>query len=375
MSRTWAVLVEQEQVRAYAADGLVYEGACDLSASGTLDTLVRTLQAISPQPTSLVLVVGLAWLDVAAVSLPPVAPAMQRRMLQLDPDRVFAVGEPVAVTISGALALAAPTSRLDAWSAALSAVAPVRAAVALPVAAALAAQRGTWRVVAARGEQGLVIVSANAGGDRCTAVRRTRQPLPDAAWLDLRACATAVLDAAALPPDAQLLDAPREAAYARATRTAWWRAGLLAGSAAVFALWSAAQWRERVLRSAEAQAQALSAQAGPALDAQARLERARREREFLATYTHTATSPTQVLATLGRVLPNDVFVQRAAWDGVAWRVDGSADDAASLVPRLDGEALFEGVRSLAPSTRYLERGRTRSSFSIGFSVKAAERTP
>jgi len=59
-------------------------------------------------------------------------------------------------------------------------------------------------------------------------------------------------------------------------------------------------------------------------------------------------------------------MQRLEWNGSEWRIDGSANDAAVLVPLLDADAQFVGVRAAAPSTRYLENGRSRSSFSIVF---------
>ena len=84
-----------------------------------------------------------------------------------------------------------------------------------------------------------------------------------------------------------------------------------------------------------------------------------------------ADAPPAVLARLGAVLPRDAFMQRLEWTGTEWRIDGSANDAAALVPLLDADAAFVNVRAAAPSTRYLENGRPRSSFSIVFQTTSA----
>ena len=82
------------------------------------------------------------------------------------------------------------------------------------------------------------------------------------------------------------------------------------------------------------------------------------------------TTPSAILARLGALLPKDAFVQRLDWDGNAWRIDGSASDAPRIVPLLDADAYFSDVRIVAASTRFLDAGKQRESFSIAFRAKS-----
>ncbi|MBY0492250.1 MAG: PilN domain-containing protein, partial [Gemmatimonadaceae bacterium] len=131
-----------------------------------------------------------------------------------------------------------------------------------------------------------------------------------------------------------------------------------------------------LLAAAEAAQEAAAADAAGALAAQARLLRADRESALLQRANADAAhpgAPSLVIARLGALLPPSAFVQHLEWDGRQWKIDGSAIDAAGLVPRLDAVPVFEQVRSLAPSTRFLDGGTPRSSFSIGFAVRGGAR--
>ena len=63
------------------------------------------------------------------------------------------------------------------------------------------------------------------------------------------------------------------------------------------------------------------------------------------------------------------FVQRLDWDGTVWRIEGSAANAPAIVPMLDSDALFSDVRIVAATTRFLDMGRQRESFSISFQTR------
>ena len=145
-------------------------------------------------------------------------------------------------------------------------------------------------------------------------------------------------------------------------------------SALMLVVWSADRWRERQFVAWEREAHALTLATTGARAAQERLGRAVREQSALAEASRRAAqpdAPAAVLARLGALLPRDAFVQRLEWNGAEWRIDGSANDAALLVPLLDADAQFVNVRAAAPSLRYREGGRARSSFSLVFQAAGA----
>ena len=100
-----------------------------------------------------------------------------------------------------------------------------------------------------------------------------------------------------------------------------------------------------------------------------RLELARAELNLLAP--QASASAAAVLARLGGVLPRDAFVQRLDWDGTVWRIDGSATNAPAIVPMLDGDSMFADVRIVAATTRFMDMGKQRESFSISFQTRQA----
>ena len=132
----------------------------------------------------------------------------------------------------------------------------------------------------------------------------------------------------------------------------------------------------RALARLEAREQTLLAALEPARAARARLERARLELAQLGNLAEAAgaaTAPLPLLATLGELLPDDAVVDRLAWDGTTWRLDGSARDAAALVPRLAADPRLREVRSAAPSQQFTEGGVVRRSFAI--TLRTAEALP
>jgi hypothetical protein len=342
-------------------------------SAGSADALVRAAQRSAPEARAVVLVVGGAFLECARPQLPDAAAAMQRRALHFQADRFFAAPGPHALAVAGETAMAADATWLRTVRDACARWTTVRAVTSLPQAALLANVRGSWQASAGRGEH----LAARLDGDRLTELRRARGSAPAGVpALDVPAVLQAVrqVAAAAWTADWQLLDLAGEEALATAGRRAWWRAALV-GAAAVAALaWSAEQWRNRELAATRAAITRLDRDAAPAQEAEARMRRAGEEAALIraaAGAAARADAPSQVLARLGALLPKDAFVQRLDWDGSQWRIDGSATDAAALVPRLDADPEIEAVRSLAPSTRFFENGVPRSSFSIGFRLRGA----
>ncbi|WP_353265724.1 PilN domain-containing protein [Gemmatimonas sp.] len=372
MSRAWAVVLEQHHVRVFTTGSTTPVAEMPWHADSAT-TVVSALAALPSPPSRVVLVAGLAWLEAAPIALPPVAVSLQRRMVQLDADRWFPIvseqsagTNTVAVAIAARVALAMPAAQLAAWVRDFSALAPVDGAVTLPQAAAMAGLTGSFAASAVDGETGVV----ELGPDGVRSMRRMRAaPAANLAPLDLAACAHAVLRGDTVPLDVQLLDITLERQFRNRRRAEWWRAGAVCAAALGFCLWGVDRWRERTLVRAQRERGARETSARPALDAEARRQQALAERQLVSADTGVRTS--DVLAALGDRLPADVFVQRAEWDGTEWRIDGSARNAATLVPLLSSIVGISNVRALAPSTRFLDGGQQRSSFSIGFRMASA----
>jgi hypothetical protein len=335
--------------------------------------MVEALRAEFGAPTSLVVIVGLAFLEVAQPSLPPVPNDVRVRMLQRDSDRYFSLGERAAVATDGAVAFAMPGDLLTSWIDALSAWSPVRAVVTTAQAAALAGHEGRWAVSAGPGASGEVTIREGRVQD----ARRTRGAMAASAHereLTLTELAGGAWRASAAPMDRQLLDAPLLERMQRQRARRWWRSAAIAAAALMLLGWSVDRWRERQLSALQAEAQTLEQATTEARAAQGRLLRARDEQVAIAAADRRAAAPDApptVLARLGTLLPRDAFVQKLDWNGTEWRIDGSANDAAALVPLLDADPQLIDVRTAAPSTRYIENGRPRSSFSILFRINGA----
>lgn len=367
MSDHLAIVLEQDTLRVFgrAAAAPLLEAPWDPDLP---DAAIRTLSAKTPAPSAITLIVGLAWLDIAQPSLPPVSPAVQRRMLRLAADRWFALSDPAAFAVLDDVAFAVSARLLERWRSAFGTWAQVVAVVTLPHAAWLMNRDGQWRAEAGVGERGAISVR----GGRLVEVRRTRREVEASDPLDLRACAGAVLETHPIPSSLQLLDAPTEAALASGEQRQWWRAAAVLLIAASACVWAVDAARARKLAATEALVTRLEVEAAAGRAANNRLQRAVSEQDALAADQLRSAgndAPIRVLARLGVLLPTDAFVQRLEWDGSQWRIDGSATDAAAIVPRLDADAAIVDVQSLAPSTRFLDSGRPRNSFSIGFRVQ------
>ncbi|WP_411280583.1 PilN domain-containing protein [Gemmatimonas sp.] len=365
MSRAVCLLLEPDAVYALAREGA--GGASRVpwhpEAPGPL---VDALRAVFGAPTSLVVIVGLAFLEIAEPALPPVPNDVRVRMLQRDSDRYFALGESAAVATDGGIAFAMPSALLASWIDALSAWSPVEAVVTVGEAAAGAGHDGRWAVPAGPGATGQLTIRDG----RVHEARRARGSVSDTArQLMITDLAGGAWRASAGALDRQLLDASMRARRQRQRTRRWWQSAAVAAAALVLLAWSVDRWRERQLVGLQRDAQLLEVSTAGARAAQERLVRAVQEHSAIAEADRRAAlpdAPPAVLARLGGLLPRDAFIQRLEWNGTEWRIDGSVNDAAALVPLLDADAQFVAVRAAAPSLRYLENGRSRSSFSIVF---------
>ena len=326
------------------------------------------------------LAIGLDHLHVKHVDLPPASPRVRRQMVAVEPDRFFPVqDERVVVAISGNVAFAMDQATLDRWIEAFETWAPVESVEASPVALARAlttAGDGTYAYSLGPEAAGVV----DTGGGALAAVRHTTpasaraiagaRPLPAvgpvtpdalAAWGAARG-----LDG---DLDAMMLDDARRQTVVRR------RGRRLAGAAAAcaialgFALWALDRSRDDVLaRLAERQA-TLESRAAPAAALQAQLATLDHEDAVARNVTATRTDPLRVLAALGERLPRDVTVLNARAIGDEWRIDGTATNAAAILPALDGDPRFVDARFLAATARFREGGKTYESFSLAFRAK------
>ena len=365
MSRALCLLLESDFVYALAREG-ESRATCMAWRPEAPVPMVDALRAEFGAPTALVVIVGLALLEIAEPPLPPVPNDVRVRMLQRDSDRYFALREPAAVATDGTIAFAMPSALLASWIDALSAWSPVRAVVTVGEAAALAGHDGRWAVPAGPGSTGHLTIRDG----RVQEARRTRGGIADRErTLTIAELAGGAWRAPAGALDLQLLDAPMRERVRRQRTRRWRQSAALAAAALVLLAWSVDHWRGRQLVALQRDAQTLEHATTGARAAQERLVRAQNEQAVIAAADRRAArpdAPPAVLARLGSLLPPDAFIQRLEWNGTEWRIDGSANDAAALVPLLDADAQFVNVRAAAPSTRYLENGRSRSSFSIEF---------
>lgn len=378
MSAPLTLLLEADVVRALRATGDASRALVEVAWSPEApDAMVDALRAQLGSSSDVVLVVGLAFLEIAQPELPPIDPESARAVLWRDGDRYFPLSEPIAVVSSDGLALALPSRTLDAWVRACRTLGPVRAILAAPMVCARVLGTGTCSLPA--GDQEVGVVTATGG--RMQSVRRAPRAsgpsassaadaaIPAMDPVDLLRAAREWTDASL---DEQLLHATLAETMRGARQRRWLLSLACATGALIAMLWSLDHRREAQLAAWRARVAALEAQAAPAVMAETRGARARAELALLADAASARTGPDAPLVVLGhlsRVLPRDAFVQRLEWNGQVWRVEGTADNAPRLVPVLDGDPRFRDVRIAAPSQRFLDVGRPRESFAISFNLR------
>ncbi|WP_169307598.1 hypothetical protein [Gemmatimonas aurantiaca] len=362
------------------------------------DAVVSLLQDSGGVPTSLVLVVGLAFLEAAQPALPPVASDVQHRMLLADHERFFVTDGPLAVVVDGAWAFACEATTMRDWWESFNAIATVRAVMALPTAIRLCGLTGTWAVPCGPGESGLVTVSSRGITDvrRSRTTNSARADHIASAGADAAAStASGATTGAAMPLDVptcgrllgtrdgvsltdQLLDATLKARLVSQGRARHWRAAALVATGVLLFAWALSVRQARTIAALRVEHARLEALSSAPRAAQLRMVAAQQEQIILDAATGDAdalASPLGALARIGAIVPADAFVQRLEWNGERWRIDGSAVDAARLVPLLDADSAIVDVQSLAPSTRFMDGGRPRNSFSIGFRFSGTPSAP
>jgi len=326
------------------------------------------------------LALGLDYIHAKEVDLPPAPPRVRRQMLAVEPDRFFPVlEERVVVGLDGSIAFGAEQTMLDRWIEAFETWAPVESVEAAPVALArVVAPAGDGSFTFGLADDALGIVDVRAGGlagVRHLASSPANVGVAGHALPSIRGVAPESLAAwgAALGVDGSIdgmmvPDRLRETIARRRTRRVAGAAAACA-LALAFAIWAVDRSRDDVLARLEADQAALESRAAPAAALQARLVLMDREEAVAGSVSATRMDPLRVIAALGERLPRDVTVLSARAIGDEWRIDGTATNAAAILPALDGDQRFADARFLAATARYREGGRTYESFSLTFRAK------
>ena len=385
MSTTLGVELALGVVRAVARDGWrggtrTFECAWEPKHP---DAAVAALRAHFGDVQRIALSIGLAFLHVKQVRLPPTPLRERKRMLALEPDRFFPVQAeaPVVVALAGPynIAFAVAAEPLTDLIAAFESWAPVELVEPAPCSLVRAlgrSARGTFAVDAGASEYGKVELHDG----ELRAVRRVpaaAEPMPSAPIPDVanvpgafaialgaaRGCDNAL--------DDMMLPAPLETRLrqARVRRVAF--AGILCLSALGAALWSFDRARDRKLAALQTEITQLEARARSAQQLQKQLEVLNLEARALDSG-GAQMDPLDVLAVLSKQLPKGATVLNLKVNGTDWQIDGTAGDAAALVPLLDRDDRLENVRFLTASTRFRDSGRTLETFSIAFRVRPGD---
>ena len=328
--------------------------------------------------------VGLGFLYPKQVKLPPAPASERRRMLMLEPDRFFPVqGQPLVISLAsvGNLAFAVEAELLEGWIRAFEDWAPVESAEATPVAIARLlvkwGREGLFAVPAGPDESGLIEVdggrlqSTRRAPDRATAP--AAQDLPTLGhtpgqFLAAHGAALGVGDAL----DLMLLPDP---VAGRIQRDRARRLRVVAAACAIslgIALWAVDRARERTLTQISDQIALVAPRAQRAVELRDRLAAMDREALAIAEVGRRRADPLLVLAALSERLPGGAVVLNARGTGNDWQIDGTAADAAAIVPLLDRDPRFQDVRFLSASARFSDAGRTYETFSIAFRVRPTD---
>jgi len=336
---------------------------------------VRELENRFGEISQFVLVVGLGFLEIARPELPPLPVDAQIALLRRDADRYFPIDGSVAVAFVDGIGFAMTSAQLAAWVRSLEQIGRVVSCFALPALCTRALPNGEYSISTAGDDVSRIVVTDGQLRD----VRRiargddsepaTRHSLKNTREFDVFRVLQSASRSQDAPASAQLLDDSLQSTFARRRATAILRSCAMLACAIALLAWSADRWRSREVQAMRTLVTTLRTNATAAQLAATRVALATSERRLLHSADSASTSGSgahDVLARLGMIVPKDAFVTRLEWDGSAWRIDGSASDAARLVPLLDADSLFSEVRTVGASTRFLDAGKSRESFSIAF---------
>jgi hypothetical protein len=334
--------------------------------------VVNALRARFPHTSSLALSVGVGFLHIKRVQLPPVPDAERRRIIAFEPDRFFAVQEKrLALSLIGDIAFAVDAHMLQEWLGAFSQWRRVEVVEPAPLSLARSVGDGAYMLPADGSEKAIVVV---AGGQPTTARRVPANesvqanPLPETPVAAEYLCALGATRSSYEPLHTMLLtdELARPIRMRRAAQVSL--AGVFCVLSLLALLTAASASRDRTLARINAEIANLQPQAAPALQASFTLANMNRERELLGA--RSGSKPLEVLRALSQRLPPGAIVLSLHGDQTQWQIEGTAPDASAIVPALARDQRFQDVRPLAASSRYQDAARAYETFSIGFRVAA-----
>ena len=343
---------------------------------------IAELQNTLGNATQLAVAIGLGFLELKRVELPPAPIAERERMLQLEPERFFAGGGASLLTAldhPSGMAFATPRDAVAGWITALEHWAPVERVEAAPVALArVLASNGSF--VLDGGDDASASGVLEIREHRLHAARRLTpqadrngaRPIPPRDGVpDVFQAAWGAACGVHGPLTGTLATAALRSAVGQRRQRALWSLIVAAVAALVVAGWSFERFQDRELAALARAAGALTASATPALQAQGRLLALGAEIAALRSTATTGPQPLSALAAISRTLPGDATLTSARMQGDEWQVEGTARDASRLVPWLDKGGHFENVRSVAATSRFNDRGTVRESFAIALRLRHA----
>lgn len=384
MSRHAALELTAERIRAIIAGGWSYAPRERFELKwdpNTPDDAVAVLRAHLGAVATVAIAVGMDFLHVKHVALPPVSNAERRGILTLEPDRFFAVdGEIVAaVRDESDLVFALDSELSRAWVNAFEKWAPVVCIEPSPESLARAlgkarARDGLYSYPMRGEDQG--VAEIGAGVLRTARRAPASEVIPAAIQLPsvkqvpsefLAAWGAALGRNGAL--EGMLLSGNEERRVLKRRRGAIIRSALNCSLALFFAIASIDRSRTRLLEREQQEIAALSPRAAAGAAFQERLARIDVETAAARNTGAAVADPLMILAVVSKRLPRDASVMSIRSDGNAWQIDGTARDAARIVPALDAEGTLENVRSLSATSRFNENGRMLETFSVAFDAR------
>ena len=325
---------------------------------------------------------GLEFLLIKHIQLPPVGNDERRRMILVEPDRFFPTKVPLAVSVSeeNDLVFAAESSLVEKLTSAFEEWAPVESVEASPMAFSRAIRKsgrvsGSFALPAAEGERGVVKIERG----EVISARRAFDDQPT----DIPRRSTTV---AGLPPEYLSAFGAALGADGRADRSlapetiaggisarkrrrlAGW--ALAAVIALALSLFSYDRARERYLAKLETRLTQLAPDLEVAQRARGRVVIRRSADQLADQIKSTRADPLEIMSILGRALPSDAFVTALRFNGEEWEIDGTAAHASAIIPALDAEKRLENVRFRSATSRFRDAGRIRESFAIGFRARS-----
>ena len=387
------------------------------------DEAIANLGALLGTPKRIAVAVDLQLLRTKRVSLPALPAAERRNILQLEPERFFAVrGDEIvpAVRANDGLVFAVAAPVLTRWIEAIERIAPVDLVEPTPfaLARALAAMPVTDALVLFDGQDAGIGV-AEIRDSRVTSARRLFGTVPQVAaalaaegfpgacvrsvyldpWSDERCailasvCPDAALEplpgigrathnrvpgafAAAYgavlggerpPPVAETLVSQAHAGAIRRRRIrSLGGAAAACAAALVLAVTSLDNRRDREIERLDAATAALAARAAPALAIQTELQSLARRASAVREIGAERPDPLRALRALSASLPPGAFARQVRGSGADWQADGYAPNASAVLSALGAGPGFRDVHFLSATDRAQIANQQYESFALAF---------